>query len=130
VPALRFLMRGSPSPHAGYSSRAMKFGAVVSVVVALLPVAPVASTTAAHISVPALSPFTVRGTSFRPSERVRLTFSAQGTHTKTVIANARGSFKATFTGVSIGRCDAYLVRAKGSRGSSAFLKVIPECAPQ
>jgi hypothetical protein len=108
----------------------MKFGAAISVLFVLLPVAAGASTTAAHVSVSALTPVTVRGTSFRPSERVRLTVSAKGSHTKTVIANARGNFKATFTGFSIGRCDAYLVRAKGSRGSSAFLRVIPECAPE
>jgi hypothetical protein len=108
----------------------MKFCALVSVLVASLPVAAGASTNAAHVSVPALSPVIVRGTSFRPSERVRVTVSAKGSHTKTVTANARGNFKTTFTGFSIGRCDPYLVRAKGSRGSSAFLKVIPECAPE
>jgi hypothetical protein len=102
---------------------------VVTLVAALLPAAAVGSNRAAHVTVPTLSPFTVRGTSFRSNERVRVTVSAESTRTKSVIASARGTFRATFSGLSIGSCDLYAVRARGSRGSTAFLKVIPECAP-
>lgn len=110
--------------------RLMKIGAVVSVLLALLAAAALASTTAAHVSVATLSPFTVRGTSFHPAERVRVTVSAEGSHTKTVTANASGRFRVKFSAVTIGRCNAYAVRAKGNRGSTAFIRVIPECAPE
>ena len=107
----------------------MRFVAFLSVVF-LVPTAAAAATRSAHVSVSSLSPVTVRGSSFKPGERVRVTLSADGgTHAKTVTAGVRGGLKATFVGVSIGSCEAYAVRAKGNRGSTAFLKVIPECAP-
>jgi hypothetical protein len=102
---------------------------MLSLVAVLAPVAVGASNRTAHVTVPTLSPVTVRGTGFRSNERVRVTFSAKSTRTKSVIASARGTFRVTFSGLSIGSCDAYAVRASGSRGSSAFLKVMPECAP-
>jgi hypothetical protein len=53
--------------------------------------------------------------------------AARRSRTKTITAG--GGFKVTFTSLSIGSCDAYSVRAKGNRGSIAFLKVRPECPP-
>jgi hypothetical protein len=87
------------------------------------------STFKAQLTVPSRSPVVVQGTGFRPSERVTVTFTAKSTHRKTVTASVRGNFRATFRGVSVGYCDDYEARARGNRGSSAFLRVIPECAP-
>ncbi len=59
-----------------------------------------------------------------------MTVSAKGARTKIVTTTTRGTFRATFSHVSIDTCQAYFVRAKGNRGSVAFLKVVPECAPR
>ena len=88
-----------------------------------------ATTLTAHMTVPSRSPVAVRGTGFHGGERVSITVSAKSVRKKAVTANRLGTFRATFRGFSIGYCDPYTVRAKGSRGSSAFLRVIPECAP-
>ena len=95
----------------------------------LLPVAAVASNSTAHVGFASISPVSLRGTGFVPRERVAVTVAAKITRKKTVTANLRGAFRATFTGFSIARCQAYAVRAKGNRGSTASAKVIPECAP-
>jgi hypothetical protein len=107
----------------------VRLGAVLALVAALLPVAAVASSRTARVTVPSISPVSVHGTNFRSNERVTVTVSAKSTRTKTLTANARGSFWTTFRGLTIGHCDLYTVRARGNRGSSAFLRVIPECAP-
>jgi hypothetical protein len=103
------------------------------VVAALALAAPAAGMTAnatrtAHVTVTSPSPFTVRGAGFLPGERVTVTVAAKATRTRSVTASTRGNFHLTFWSLSIGTCDAYAVRAKGSRGSTAFVKVLPECA--
>jgi hypothetical protein len=108
----------------------VKLAAVLSLCVALLPTAAGASPSrTAHVTLASLSPVSVSGTSFRSHERVAVTVSAKSTRTKTVTAGARGGFKVTFTSLSLGTCQAYALRAKGNRGSIAFLKVTPVCAP-
>jgi hypothetical protein len=101
---------------------------VLATFLVLLPAAG-ASARAAHVTVPSLSPVTVRGVGFRSRERVAITVSAKSTHTKTVTASRLGAFRASFPGFSIGYCEAYTARARGNRGSTAVLKVTPECAP-
>ena len=109
---------------------AMRFGVVAALLAALAFGATAsASTSTAHVSVPSLSPFTVHGTGFHASERVRVTLMANGTQWKTVSASARGRFTTAFARVKLGSCSMYTVRARGNRGSSAVLRVIPECAP-
>jgi hypothetical protein len=108
----------------------VKLAVVLSLCVALLPTAAGASPSrTAHVTLASLSPVSVSGTSFRAHERVAVTVSAKSTRTKTVTAGARGGFKVTFTSLSLGTCQAYALRAKGNRGSIAFLKVTPVCAP-
>jgi hypothetical protein len=108
----------------------VRLAAVLILAAALVPLAAGASNRVARVTVPATSPVSVHGTNFRSHERVTVTVSEKGVRTKTVTANARGGFWTTFRGLTIGSCDLYTVRARGNRGSSAFLKVIPECAPQ
>jgi hypothetical protein len=115
-------------PEAGYSP-SVRLAAVLFLVAVVSPVAVGASNRTAHVTVLTLSPVTVRGTSFRLNERVRVTVFAKSTRTNTVTANARGNFWTKFRGLTIGYCDPYAVRARGNQGSSAFLKVLPECAP-
>jgi hypothetical protein len=110
----------------GYRPR-MRFALFFSLVFVLLPTAG-ASTTAAHITITSRSPVVVRGTGFRPSERVTVSVSAKSTYRKIVTASRLGAFRVTFRGMAIGACQFYSAQAKGSRGSTASLKVIPECA--
>jgi hypothetical protein len=88
-----------------------------------------AASQSAHVAIAQTSPVVVTGAGFKKHERVTLTVSSKSTRTKRIVAGSRGGFSATFRGFSIARCVEYSVRAKGNRGSSAFVKVIPECAP-
>jgi len=110
----------------GYRS-GMRFALVLSIMFVMLPTAS-ASTRSAHITMVSRSPVVVRGTGFLPGERVTVTVSAKKTYSKIVTASRLGVFRATFQGSSIGYCQFYSVRAKGSRGSTAAFKVIAECA--
>ena len=105
----------------------MRFALVLSLFFGLLPVAGASTSRIAHITVTSRSPVIVRGTGFRSTERVVVTVSMTKTYKKTVTATRLGAIRATFTGVSISNCQIYSVRAKGNRGSTAILKVIPEC---
>jgi hypothetical protein len=98
-----------------------------ALVAALLPVTAGASTRAAQVAVVSRSPVIVRGTGFRPSERVVVTVSSKSSRTRTVIATTLGRFRIVFKDYSFGYCQPYAIRAKGNRGSSVFVKVIPEC---
>ena len=75
-----------------------------------------------------LDPLTLRGTSFKPGERVELLVAGPGaTRAKTVRAGRRGRFRVVFA-VSPGRCDSVVVQALGSRGSRAtFRHDVPDC---
>ena len=107
----------------------MKLAALLLLVTALLPAAASGSAARAHILLTSQAPVAVRGTGFRPRERVVVTVVTTTTRTKRVTVSRRGVFSVRFPGISIERCEAYEVRARGSRGSSAGFKVLPECAP-
>jgi hypothetical protein len=107
----------------------MKFAAVLVLLVAIVSSNAVAATTRAKAKVAVVStaPVTITGTNFRSRERVTVTLATTGDHRKVVRASAKGAFTVKFTGVSVGYCEGYFVRAKGNRGSLAVLKLIPEC---
>jgi len=91
----------------------------------------VAGTSRPHVAVMSTAPVTMQGTSFHVRERVTVTVMTQDIGRKVVTANRRGAFSAKFAGFSIKYCEAYVIRAKGNRGSLAVLKVTPECpAPE
>ena len=103
---------------------------LLALVAALLPINAAASTPKAHVVLLNSAPVTVRGTGFHRSERVVVTVSSRGSHTKKVIATARGVFRVVFQGYKVAYCEPYAISAKGNRGSTAFMKVIPECPNQ
>jgi hypothetical protein len=72
------------------------------------------------------APAKVRGQHFRPGEVVRVTAGKRAVRTT---ANGNGTFIVTIPGSS--RCDGSRVRARGSAGSYAVVKVLPapECNP-
>lgn len=106
-------------------------GLVVSLAVFVL--LPVSSGTArptatAVVRVPDTTPFVVRGSRFQPNEQVRVVAKADGRHVKTVVATAKGTFTARFLRISVRECEGYIVRATGSKGSTATLRHLPACA--
>ena len=108
----------------------MKGLVVLSLAVfALLPAASgTARPTAATLRVPDTTPFAVRGNSFKSRELVRVVAQVGGRRVKTVRASATGVFTARFVGVSVKRCNGYIVRATGKKGSYAYLRHLPACA--
>jgi len=100
---------------------------VAAVIVPTLAVGPAAHATPAHpsLEVRTLHPFKVQGREFRPAERIRVSLvvsEGQIRHVRRVTANKSGAFVASFLGVQIGRCDAFVVAVRGNRGSKATLK--------
>jgi hypothetical protein len=75
-----------------------------------------------------VTPFVVRGSGFQSKERVRVVLRSNGRHVKTLVATPSGTFKVRFPGVSLRRCVGYFVRATGSKGSRAYVRLVPECA--
>jgi hypothetical protein len=75
-----------------------------------------------------LDPLTLRGTSFKSGERVKLLVSASAyVRSRVVKANARGRFRVVFA-FSPGRCDFVVVQALGTRGSRATFRIdAPDC---
>lgn len=78
------------------------------------------------------APLQIRGTAFKPSERVRVVASAaQVSVTKHVRASSRGTFAVGFS-LSLSHCSGLRVLAVGNAGSRATLKrqPLPACMPQ
>lgn len=67
-------------------------------------------------------PLTLRGTHFRPDERVRVTVTSELRRTKHVTANGAGVFVVSFQ-AALDRCDGLLAVAVGARRSRAMLKM-------
>jgi len=104
---------------------------IFAIVLALVLVGPsLAATARPTVTVPSTKPFAVSGAHFKPGEHVRVVVYARTTAAKTVTAAARGTFFVRFPALSVGQsCERYAVRATGDRGSTAALKVTPECPP-
>src|SRR5213083_112951 len=76
----------------------------------------------------AIQPLVVRGTAFRPYERIKLLLSAEVSASRTLKACATGRFVTRFRAVSVGRCEGFVLQAFGSRGSRAKLeRLTPNC---
>lgn len=104
--------------------------AVVALALVLAFGAASAETSArARVAVVDKAPFTVRGSGFKPGERVALVVAVKSRWQRSVVATSTGSFVARFTGPSVTHCTSYYVSARGNRGSVAVLKVAPECPP-
>ena len=83
----------------------------------------------ARLAIVDREPLTIRGTRFAPNEKVRLHVSGPAQLTRSIRAGARGGFTTRFE-VGLGRCDALVVQAVGSRGSRAQIDVAQQaCAP-
>ena len=72
------------------------------------------------------APLTVRGAHFRSGERVRVTAAGKSAQTK---ANGDGTFVVVVRGAT--RCETLRILARGSAGSYAIVKLLPQpaCLP-
>jgi hypothetical protein len=72
------------------------------------------------------TPLTVRGAHFRSGEQVRVTAARKSAQTR---ANGDGTFVVTIPGAT--RCETLRVLARGSAGSYAIVKLLPQpaCLP-
>ncbi len=68
-------------------------------------------------------PLVVRGAHFRAFEQITVTVLVLPRRVKRVEASREGSFGVSFDRVLIGRCGALGIRAAGSKGSTAVLKI-------
>lgn len=66
----------------------------------------------------------VKGSRFRPGERLTVTLIGDGTRTRRVTANAKGQMEVDFGALSLSNCSAYTLKIKGSKGST-FTKTHP-----
>jgi hypothetical protein len=109
--------------------RFIALGVVLGVLV--LPVGSSAATSAASLRLLDHSPAVVRGTGFKPGERVTVrAYVTSGTRSRALDATRAGTFTVQFA-LSAGGCaGARAFSATGSRGSRASLKLlVPECPP-
>jgi hypothetical protein len=76
--------------------------------------------------------FVVRGSHFKPRERVTVRLVADGVRQRRSRTDSLGSFKADFGSLHIRRCEAFQLTAVGSAGDRATLKHLqpPDCITQ
>ncbi len=81
-----------------------------------------------RLSVPDQHPFTVDGAGFRSGESIKVVVGARNRVSRTVTAGPAGRFHARMRAVRLGSCPMFAIRATGSQGSRASLKIVPACA--
>ena len=95
---------------------------------AALTLASAAGAAPAKLTVTSVDAFTVRGAAFHAGERVVVVVATgEQRASKQVTAGTAGRFVVRFPSIHLASCAAYTVRAVGSQGSRAGLKVMPEC---
>jgi len=118
--------QGSIRPPIGYNNEMIFRVTLVSLIAALA--APAALATQPRLSVLDTSPLMVRGSHFKPAEHVRVAVrTSERSAVRSGVVTAAGSFTIRFPTVSLGGCAAYMVRVTGSLGSTATLRVMPDC---
>jgi hypothetical protein len=75
-------------------------------------------------------PVTVRGTAFKPYERVRVTVLTDERLVRRATAGPGGVFTMRLPGVAINACTGFTVTVTGNEGSRATFKRAPGVCPQ
>jgi hypothetical protein len=103
---------------------------VIAILLALAVLVPVQAPEKATLRVMDKQPLVVRGTGFRPGERVLVIAAARRNGDERVVATAAGSFVARFD-FAVPRCARLWIRAIGTRGTHAsyFTRIAPDCQP-
>ena len=108
---------------------------MLAVLLALLLCAGAASAPAAAakatVRIVKLSPLTIRGSGFKPAERVTVTLSAGAAGSGRGTATAAGIVTVTIPKAKVTACTAYTLRAVGANGTRVTLKrtVAASCKP-
>ncbi len=73
----------------------------------------------------------IRGSGFYARENVRVTVATTSSRVKVVRTSPTGTFTANFGATYVDPCSAFVVRAVGSRGDRALLKLpARQCIPE
>jgi hypothetical protein len=109
----------------------MRTAAVLPVVIAALAAASAGAAPASPVlALAGRQPVVVAGAHFRPLEWVRVTVFSAASESVRLRADRRGTFRTGFSDVTVGRCGGMQIRASGTRGSVAVLKLpLPACMP-
>jgi len=100
---------------------------VILVLIGLVT-ASTATASSPRIRLTTVSPLTLRGTGFAIRERVRITVNAETSATRRVLTGSGGGFVARFPTLTFRYCTASIIRAVGSTGDTAVLRIAaPEC---
>ena len=102
-----------------------RFAILLALLVALVPTVAFATQAQSRIRVADRNPLVIRGSGFAPGERIRVTVSGPRRLAKTVTAARTGAFLVSWV-LAAGEkesCAALAVRAVGTRGSVAAVKV-------
>ncbi|HEY7178406.1 MAG TPA: hypothetical protein VH305_04460 [Gaiella sp.] len=113
------------------SRRAAALAALLALLLGALAAVAPAAAAKATLRVVKLSPLTIRGTGFKPAERVTLTLSAGANGTARGTATAGGAVTVSFPKAKLTACTAYTLRAVGAAGTKATFKrtVTASCKP-
>jgi hypothetical protein len=121
---------GSPVPAVGILVHVGRLPVAVAAVALTLAASASSAAAPARPTLRAvtLQPLVVRGTHFRPFERIKLFLTADVPASRTLKATRGGTFVARFPAVEVGRCDGFVLQAIGVRGSRAELeRLTPDC---
>jgi hypothetical protein len=121
-------VRGTPNATPG---RAAVVAALLGILLCAVATAAPAAAAKATVRIVKLNPLTIRGTGFKPAERVRLRLSAGVTGTARGTATAAGVLTVSFPKTKVTACTAYTLRAVGAAGTKVTFKrkVTSSCKP-
>jgi hypothetical protein len=111
--------------------RAAVVAALLGVLLGAVAAAAPAAAAKASVRIVKLTPLTVRGTGFKPAERVTLTLSAGAAGTARGTATAAGVLTVSFPKTKVTACTAYTLRAVGAAGTKVTFRrtVTSSCKP-
>lgn len=111
--------------------RAPVFAALLAVLFGAVATAAPAAATKASLRIVKLSPLTIRGSGFKPAERVTLTLSAGAAGRAKGTATAAGVLTVSVPKAKVTACTPYTLRAVGSAGTRVTFKrtVRASCKP-
>jgi len=111
--------------------RAAVVAALLALLVGAVATAAAAAAAKATVKVVKLSPLTIRGTGFKPTEKVTVTLSAGAAGTARGTATAAGTLTVSFPKAKVTACTPYTLRAVGAAGTKVTFKrtVAASCKP-
>ena len=111
--------------------RAAVFAALLGILLGAVATVATAAPAKATLKVVKLKPLTIRGSGFKPVERVTVTLSAGAAGTAKGTATAAGVLTVSVPKVKVTACTAYTLRAVGSAGTRVTFKrtVATSCKP-